>query len=100
MSRLTDVVFSLKTDIGTTMEVLPASEDKSKILRILDLENFTSPEDLENIIPRSSSVLEISVSDVIYHINNRSLSTDDHEETSNIFSASSVLSKSMEGKNN
>ena len=100
MSRLTDVVFSLKTDIGTTMEVLPASEDKSKILRILDLENFTSPEDLENIIPRSSSVLEISVSDVIYHINNRSLSTDDREETSNMFSVSSILSKSMEGKSN
>ena len=98
-ARLTDVVFSLKTDIGTTMEVLPASEDKSKILRILDLENFTSPEDLENIIPRSSSVLEVSVSDIIFHINNRSLSTDNREETKeDLFSVSSVLSKSMEGK--
>ena len=72
MARLTDVVL----DLGTTMEVLPASEDKSKILRILDLENFNAPEDLENIIPRNSSVLEVSVTDVIYHMNNRSLSTD------------------------
>lgn len=72
MARLTDVVL----DLGTTMEVLPASEDKSKILRILDLENFQTPEDLENIIPRSSSVLEVSIADVIHHFNKKSLSTD------------------------
>ena len=53
-----------------------------------------TPEDLENIVPRSQSVLEISVADVIYHINNKSLSCD--MDDSDMFGLSKVMSRSRD----
>lgn len=69
MARLTDVV------LGTAVEIIPGAENKSRIMRILDLDNITAPEDLEHMVPRTQSVLEVSISDVIYHITNKSIST-------------------------
>ena len=53
-----------------------------------------TPEDLENIVPRSQSVLEISVADVIYHMNNKSLSCD--MDDSDMFGLSKVMSRSKD----